>query len=125
MSSCTFSIAYMGDAVEDGSMSAKDMAASLLAVGELFDAANDTLNHGAVKVEIRVRAVSKGSFEIDLEVLQSLYKEMVNLFSGDAATAALQMKEYLFRRRSGIAGLDETHQEKKGPPRREHGSGED
>lgn len=105
MSSCRFSIAYTGEALEDGSMSAKDLAASLLAAGELFDAVNDTLNHGAAKVEIRVKAVSRGSFEIDLEVVQSLYRGVVNVFSGDTVTAALQMKEFLFAGGLGLFSL--------------------
>ena len=90
MSTCRFAIAYDGTAVADGRMSVKDLAPALLAVGELFDAANAILNEDAAKVEAHVKATSEGSFEVALECVQtSLLDQVVNLFSGNKVTAIL------------------------------------
>ena len=103
MSTCRFAIAYDGSAVADGRMSVKDLAPALLAVGELFDAANKVLNEDAAKVEAHVKATSEGSFEVALELVQtSLVDQVVSLFSGDKVTAILQMKEFIF----GTDGLE-------------------
>ena len=97
MSTCRFAIAYDGIAVADGRMSVKDLAPALLAVGELFDAANAVLNEDAAKVEAHVKATSEGSFEVALEFVQtSLVNQVVSLFSGDKVTAILQIKEFIF-----------------------------
>ena len=97
MNTCRFSIAYDGIAVADGRMSIKDLAPALLAVGELFDAANAILNEDAAKVEAHVKATSEGSFEVFLEFVQTgLLNQVVSLFSGDKVTAILQMKELIF-----------------------------
>ena len=97
MNTCRFSIAYDGIAVADGRMSIKDLAPALLAVGELFDAANAILNEDAAKVEAHVKATSEGSFEVFLEFVQiGLLNQVVSLFSGDKVTAILQMKEFIF-----------------------------
>lgn len=96
MSTCRFAIAYEGEAVQDGRMSVKDLAPALIAVAQLFDAANSVLNDENAKVDIHVRATSEGSFEIDLELLQTVYQKVVGLLSGDTITAALQLKEVIF-----------------------------
>ena len=78
-------------------MSVKDLAPALLAVGELFDAANTVLNEDAVKIEAHVKATSMGSFEVSLELVQSgLLNQVFSFFSGDKVTAVLQMKELIF-----------------------------
>ena len=78
-------------------MSIKDLAPALLAVGELFDAANAILNEDAAKVEAHVKATSEGSFEVALEFVQTgLLDQAINLFSGDPVTAILHTKEFIF-----------------------------
>ena len=97
MSTCRFAIAYDGEAVADGRMSIRDLAPTLVAVGELFDAANAVLNEDAAKVEAHVKAASEGSFEVALEFVQTgLLNQVVSFFSGEKVTAILQMKEMIF-----------------------------
>ena len=84
-------------------MSVKDLAPALIAVGQLFDAANSVLNRDAAKVDIHVRATSEGSFEVDLELIQTAYQKVVSLLSGDDVTAALQLRELLLWGSGGAA----------------------
>ena len=66
MSKETFTIAYDGPALQDGAMEVRDLAPALLALGQLLDAANATLNGDAAKIKLQVKATGTGSFEIAL-----------------------------------------------------------
>lgn len=103
MSTTRFSIAYTGEAVQDGSMSAKDVGGALLAVGALFDAANEALNGSSAKVDIQVNATATGSFEVDLQLAQTFVQQAVQLFGGETITAALQLKDLLLGREGLIS----------------------
>ena len=70
MSKETFTIAYDGPALQDGAMEVRDLAPALLALGQLLDAANATLNGDAAKIKLQVKATGTGSFEIALELSQ-------------------------------------------------------
>ena len=93
MSQTSFSIAYDGPDVESGAMDVRDLAPALLAVGQLFDAANAVLNGQRATVGVNVQATTQGSFEVVLDVVQNVGSQLVSVFSGDAVTAALQLKE--------------------------------
>lgn len=103
MSQTSFSIAYDGPAVESGAMDVRDLAPALLAVGQLFDAANAVLNGQRATVGVNVQATTQGSFEVVLDVVQSMGSQLVSVFSGDAVTAALQLKELVIW--GGSAGV--------------------
>lgn len=63
------SIAYDGEAVRDGSMDVQQLAPALLAVSDLFKAANKATNGEQAALSVRVQAeFGKGSFIIDLAV---------------------------------------------------------
>ena len=64
-------IVYDGPAVADGSMNVRDLAPAMLAIGSLFEAANNVTNGQRARVNIKVRATSSGSFHILYEVLQA------------------------------------------------------
>jgi hypothetical protein len=68
MSRASFTIAYDGPALRDGAMDVRDLAPALLAVGQLFDAANTVLNQNEARVNVNVTATGDGSFEIFFEV---------------------------------------------------------
>jgi hypothetical protein len=99
MSRATFGLGYDGPALRDGTMDVRDLAPALLAVGQLFDAANRNLNGDAATVGVHVRATGEGSFEVFLEVVQTYGRQLVTIFSGDEVTAAVQLRDLI-----GIAG---------------------
>ncbi|MER9413660.1 hypothetical protein [Mesorhizobium sp. M0589] len=97
MSKSRFTIAYDGTALREGTMDVRDLAPALLAVGSLFDAANRTLNGpDAPKISVNVVATAPGSFEIVLDVVQSLYEHARSLLVGDDVAAALNLTGLIF-----------------------------
>ena len=84
-------------------MDVRDLAPALLAVGQLFDAANATLNGQKATIGVNVQATTQGSFEVALNVVQSAGSQLVSFFSGDIITAALQLKELVLAG-TGLAG---------------------
>lgn len=103
VSKARLTIAYDGDAVRDGSMDVRDLAPALLAMGQLFDAANRTLNGpDAPKITVNVVATAPGSFEIGIDIIQSLYEQAKLFLNGETVTAAINLKELIF---AGSAGL--------------------
>ena len=93
MSTAQFSIVYDGPALRAGTMDVRDLAPALLAFGQLFDAANRTLNGDAARVNVNVHATKAGSFGIDLDLTQTIVQQLTALFAGDSITAALNLKQ--------------------------------
>lgn len=91
MSKAQFTIAYDGPALREGRMEVRELAPALMAVGQLFDAANAALNGDAAKVSVHVVATNTGSFEISLEVIQSLAAQITGLLVGEHVTAAANL----------------------------------
>lgn len=106
MSRTRLKIAYDGTALRDGSMDVRDLAPALLAIGQLFDAANRTLNGAdGPKIAVNVVATEPGSFEIVTEVIVSLLDQAKMLLGGETVTAALNFKELILTGGVGGYGL--------------------
>ncbi len=91
MSKAHFTIAYDGPALREGRMEVSELAHALLAVGQVFSAANKVLNGETAKVSVHVVATRNGSFEINLEVIQSLVTQITGLLTGEQVTAAANL----------------------------------
>lgn len=92
MSKTSLQIVYDGPALQSHEMEVRDLAPALLALGELFEEANATLNDGRSKVSVSVKGSFKtGCFAIDLGVTQSLVQQAQDLFAGTPVTAALNL----------------------------------
>ena len=72
-------------------MDVRDLAPALLAVGQLLDAANVALHGDESKIQVHVKATGTGSFEIDLEVIQSLGSQFASFFSSEPVSAAANL----------------------------------
>jgi hypothetical protein len=97
-----FVVSYSGPAVDDGSMDVHDLAPALLGIGEAFREANRVLNGDRASVSVRVRSDFRtGSFEVDLEVVQSLYEHAKQLMLLAVAVKPLDLMTIL-----GFIGWD-------------------
>lgn len=101
----TLTIAYTGDGVEGGSIDVRDLAPSLLALGELLEVANQTLYADASRISVRIRATGKGSFEVSLDIVMSLLQQITTFFSGDGSSGVLNLLAYLGLARQGHQGV--------------------
>lgn len=68
MSRSTFQVAFEGEALADGEIDVRDLAPSLLALGDVIQAANAALNGKRADAKLMVKATSRGSFVANLAV---------------------------------------------------------
>tara|TARA_A100000171_G_scaffold40546_1_gene40933 strand:- start:479 stop:1426 length:948 start_codon:yes stop_codon:yes gene_type:complete len=100
MSKASFQVVYDGPALASHEMEVRDLAPALLAMGDLFEEAGATLNPSGSKISVKVNGSFKtGCFAIDLTINQSLYQQAIELFTSDAAAAALNILAFV-----GFAG---------------------
>ena len=66
-SSAELSLSFEGDALNDGVIDVRDLAPSLIALGEVFTQANDLLNERQASIQLGIRATQRGSFEVQLD----------------------------------------------------------
>ncbi|BBC81254.1 hypothetical protein APO_0646 [Acetobacter orientalis] len=104
MSTKLLSINYDGPALECGEMAVEDLAPALLAMGKLFEEANRVINGEKSNLSVRVRAgFVRGSFEVELHLLQGWVSYAKDLLVGQDATALAALCAFL-----GISGKDVT-----------------
>jgi hypothetical protein len=83
-----FTLTYDGPAMAAGRMPVRDLAPALLALGELFQAANTIIDPIAAPVSLEVRAFERGSFGVDLNVVKQL-GDLLNQHPGIEQSAIL------------------------------------
>lgn len=96
MSTAAFRIAYDGEALASHTMDVRDLAPSLLALGEIFVEANRLLNGKEAAVEVHVTPkIEENCFDIGLEVIQK-WEVLKKLIGQDDAVAAKDLVDWLF-----------------------------
>jgi hypothetical protein len=84
-----FSIKYDGPALVSHQMDVRELAPALIALSELLEHANKAAYPDASEVRVNVQGNFKGgSFGVDLIAVQTVAQQIVNLLSGNEATAA-------------------------------------
>lgn len=94
MSRTRFKISYDGQSMRTGIMDVRDLAPSLLAVGDLLQEINRTVNGPESEVKLFVRAdIRHGSFTVDLVAVQSFLEKAKTILSlaGDGAKNATEL----------------------------------
>lgn len=87
-------IAYDGDAVRNGEMDIEDLAPALLALGKTLQEANTLLNDDAARLKVNVKSDFKtGSFQVTLELVQSLSQQASMVFNGVTLQSAKDIAE--------------------------------
>ena len=94
LSRSDFRLAYDGEALATHTMDVRDLAPSLLGLGEIFVEANRVLNGEEAKVEIRVTPnVHENCFDIGLQVLQQW--ETINTLLGTDNAVAAELRDWI------------------------------
>lgn len=105
MSRADFTLTYDGPALANHEMDVRDLAPAMLAVGELFDALNSLLNGDGVEIAVNVRVHEPGCFSVVFEVLQNWKDGALALLSGDAITAAINLRDLILASGAGLVWL--------------------
>jgi hypothetical protein len=99
MSRAQFQIAFEGEPFDDGEIDVRDLAPTLLAFGELIQAANKALNGERAEAKLRVATTSHGSFQALLSVDVGWLTDMLDAVhaSSDRVVAANLLLELLIK----------------------------
>lgn len=103
MAESHFALAYDGPALETGRMPVRDLAPSLLALGDLFAEASRILYPESDPVGLSVRATEQASFDVHL-ILEGhdLWNQFVDLFGSDEMTALANLQAILIGGAVGV-----------------------
>lgn len=89
-------IAYDGEAVRNGDMDIEELAPALLSLGKTLQEANLLLNNDSARLKVNVKSDFKtGSFQVALEVVQSLSQQASFTLDGIHLWSAKEIAEFL------------------------------
>lgn len=77
-------------------MDVRDLAPALLAAGQLVDAANSILYGDSARASVQVTATGTGSFEVVLQVVQSIGAQITSLLTSEPLAAASTLATLIF-----------------------------
>lgn len=96
MPSTVFRLIYDGEAVRDGEMDVAQLAPALLAVGQMMQAAGRLALGDKASVQVKVKTVKEGSFDIWLGVGVQFWEVVRDILTGPDVSAARNIIELLF-----------------------------
>jgi hypothetical protein len=109
-----FALKYDGESFSTHEMDARDLAPALIGLCDLIEEANRTLSAGRSRIDIKVRTLRDGSFQIDIALVQSIVDQAVSLLSGNNVTALITLITLLGLGRGVCIGLIELIRRLKG-----------
>lgn len=96
MSKEVIQMVYRGDAVAEHSMDVEQLAPALMAIGELCREANNVINADRSKIHVLVKSDFEGGcFDINLEVVQTIYEQVKSLLQDPRIATAKEILEWL------------------------------
>lgn len=101
-----FKIGFDGPSVDNGEIDVAELAPSLLALGEFFEAANRALNKNRAEIKLKIRATEKGSFVALLSLDVSYIADILDAVSAypDRMTAANQLLDLVIKGGTIVGG---------------------
>jgi len=99
----SFTMKYDGSALEDHTIDINDLAPALLAINDLILEANRIANQDRSEVKLRVKAQEPGCFQVDIQVIQSVWAQAKELLTGADVTAVVNLLTMLGL--SGVGGV--------------------
>lgn len=89
-------IRYDGPALAEHEMDVHELAPALLALGELCRTANQIYNGDSATVRVLVRAdVDQKCFQLQIELVQSLYESLTTILEGERVKDAKDILEWI------------------------------
>ena len=106
MTKARFEIAFEGDPFEDGEIDVRDLAPTLLAFGNVVQAANKALNGDRAEARLKVAATKEGSFVAALTMDVSWLKDMLDVVASHPhrVVAADQLMDLLIKAGTILGG---------------------
>ena len=95
MGHAEFIVAFHGRAADGGRIDVRDLAPALLSLGRAIDASNLVLNGEGQPVRVEVRALSEGSFEVQLDVVLTAWDQLKTFLHTTDVDSAKQLIEWL------------------------------
>lgn len=86
-------VTYDGPAVEGGQISVDDLAPSLVALSALLRELHGEHWPFEPAIRLEIRANERGSFKVDLQIVQEFADDAINILNSDAASAAANLVE--------------------------------
>lgn len=105
MASQDFQVLFDGPAVAEGRMAVRDLAPSLLALGELFDLAKENVEPDLPELALEVRAFRPGSFD---NLLGLAFDASVALLVADPTTAVTNLLTIVTHGKNGLLAVTRT-----------------
>jgi hypothetical protein len=98
-----FSISFYGPEVDNGQMDVDDFAPSLIALDRLFREARRIATPDAPAVKLTVQGVRDGSLVVDLNLVQIVWRGLVDMLTSDDSAALTALLEYVAGTRGVLA----------------------
>lgn len=106
-SKVSFQVIYDGEALKNNEMNVKDLAPALLGLSDLLEETNQVVNGDSAQIQLNVKGTFKtGSFNIDFNVVQDIFGQIVNLFNKPTVIFSIGLLSLLgFSIKDGVVGL--------------------
>lgn len=100
MAKAGFIVAFDGPGVKDGRIDVRDLAPALLSLGRIIDAANVAVNGEKRPINVEVKAVTVGSFQVHLDAVLSGWDMLKRVMDRPDVDEAKKLLEWL-----GLLGI--------------------
>ena len=98
-----FTVSFDRDAQSENVIEVDDLAFALLGLSNAFKETNALLNGNTTTVRLNARAISPGSFEVELQLVQVIAANAIHVLSSGLVVSALNLRNILIAA-DGVVG---------------------